>query len=119
MQTGNLQIAAFRIGSSLLACCSAASALGDVFLNYPFSSVPAPEPFSVGPGTSLRSLLVTDDSKITVTGGSITNIQESLSWPAILLTDNAQADISAGEMRVHTRPGVTFGTSVLDVRDNG
>lgn len=89
-----------------------------VFVDYFIPTTPQPEPFSMGPGESLKTILATDSSEITITGGAITNLQESFSRSAVRLTDDAKTYISGGHMRVHTRSGVTFGTPVLHVEDN-
>ena len=107
--TAGIAIAALFLCSNIKAA---------VFVNYFTPTTPQTEPFSMGPGESLKSILATDSSEITITGGAITNLQESFSRSAVRLTDDAKAYISGGHMRVHTRSGVTFGTPVLHVEDD-
>jgi PEP-CTERM motif len=80
---------------------------------------PVPEPFVVGPDDSLKSILVTESSAITITGGSVVNIDQTLSRSPVRLLNDASAYITGGLLQSKTRPGVTSGTPTLLIQDHG
>jgi len=90
-------------------CLFPAGVHAEVYTNYFTPSSPKPEPFSIGLGDTFQSVLVDNQSEITMTGGSILAVNLPFTRSALRLVEQSKAYIYDGLLRVRDDDHNGFG----------